>query len=151
MNIVGAIVAGVVGTVVISMVMAMAPRMGMPKMAIWEMLGSMFDKDGNNVLGWIAHFMMGVIFAIIYAALWSAGVGGVNVGSGALFGVVHWLAAGLVMGGVPMLHAGIKAGTVQAPGVYMLSSGGVMAFLGGLIGHVIYGVVVALVYGLFIG
>jgi hypothetical protein len=37
--------------------------MGMPKMAIWEMLGSMFDKDGNNTLGWVAHFMMGVIFA----------------------------------------------------------------------------------------
>ena len=149
MNIVGAIVAGVVGTLVFSMVMAMAPRMGMPKMAIWEMLGSMFDKDGNNALGWIIHFMMGAIFAIIYAALWSAGVGGANVGSGALFGVVHWLAAGLVMGGVPMLHAGIKAGTVQAPGVYMLSNGGMMAFVGGLIGHVIYGVVVALVYGAF--
>ncbi|HKZ85226.1 MAG TPA: DUF6789 family protein [Anaerolineae bacterium] len=151
MNIVGAVVAGIVGTAVISIVMAMAPRMGMPKMAIWEMLGSMFSKDGNNTLGWVLHFMMGAIFAIIYAALWSAGVGSVSVGSGALFGAVHWLAAGLVMGGMPMLHEGIKAGTVQAPGVYMLSNGGVMAFMGGLIGHVIYGVVVALVYGLFIG
>jgi hypothetical protein len=28
---------------------------------------------------------------------------------------------------------------------------GVMGFMGGLIGHVVYGVVVALVYGLFIG
>ena len=34
MNIVGAIVAGVVGTAVFSMVAARAPRMGMPKMAI---------------------------------------------------------------------------------------------------------------------
>jgi len=151
MNIVGAIVAGAVGTAVFSMVIAMAPRMGMPRMAIWEMLGSMFDKDGNNTLGWVAHFMMGVIFAIIYAALWSAGVGSVSVGSGVLFGVVHWLAVGLVMGAVPMMHAGIRAGTVQAPGVYMMSAGGVMAFMGGLIGHVVYGVVVALVYGLFIG
>jgi hypothetical protein len=150
MNIVGAIVAGVVGTAVISMVMAMAPRMGMPKMAIWEMLGSMFNKDGNNTLGWIAHFMMGAIFAIIYAALWSAGVGSISAGSGVLFGAVHFLIVGLVMGGMPMLHAGIKAGTVQAPGVYMLNVG-VMGFMGGLIGHVIYGVVVALVYGLFIG
>ena len=151
MNIVGAIVAGVVGTAVFSMVIAMAPRMGMPRMAIWEMLGSMFDKDGNNALGWAAHFMMGVIFAIIYAALWSAGVGSASVGSGALFGVVHWLAVGLVMGAVPMMHAGIQAGTVKAPGVYMMSNGGMMAFMGGLIGHVVYGVVVALVYGLFIG
>src|SRR3990172_2249226 len=56
MNIIGAIVAGLAGTVVISMIMAMAPKMGMPKMAIWEMLGSMFSKDGNNTLGWIIHF-----------------------------------------------------------------------------------------------
>ena len=151
MNIVGAVAAGIAGTAVFSMVAAIAPRMGIPKMAIWEMLGSMFSKDGNNTLGWAAHFMMGVIFAIVYAALWSAGLGSVSVGSGALFGAAHWLIAGLVMGGMPIMHAGIKAGTVQASGAYMLSSGGLMAFVGGLIGHVVYGVVVALVYGLFIG
>lgn len=55
-----------------------------------------------------------------------------------------------MMGGVPMMHAGIKAGTVQAPRVYMISNGGIMAFMGGLIGHAIYGLVVALVYGFFI-
>ena len=149
MNIVGAVVAGIVGTAVMSLVLAMAPMMGMPKMDIVGMLGSMFSKAGNRTLGWIMHFMMGTIFAIIYAALWSAGVGSVSVGSGALFGAVHWLIAGLMMGGVSMMHAGIKAGTVKAPGVYMMSDGGMMAFVGGLIGHVVYGVVVALVYGAF--
>jgi hypothetical protein len=53
------------------------------------------------------------------------------VGSGALFGVVHWLAVGLVMGGVPMMHAGIKAARFKRP-VCMLNSGGMMAFMGGL-------------------
>jgi hypothetical protein len=48
-----------------------------------------------------------------------------------------------------MMHVGIKAGTIQAPGVYMLNAGGMMAFVGGLIGHVVYGLVVALVYGAF--
>jgi len=57
---------------------------------------------------------------------------------------------GVMMGAIPMLHAGIKAGSVSTPGVFMLNSGGMMAFMGGLIGHVIFGVVVALVYGLFI-
>ena len=150
MNILGAVIAGVVGTAVISMLMAMGPKMGMPKMAIWEMLGSMFNKDGNNGLGWIIHFMMGVIFAIIYAALWTAGIGSASVGSGLIFGGVHFLIAGVMMGGMPMMHAGIKAGTVQAPGVLMLNSG-VMGFIGGLIGHALYGLVVALVYGLFLG
>ncbi len=149
MNIIGAIVAGLVGTVVISMIMAMAPKMGMPKMAIWEMLGTMFSKEGNVGLGWVVHFMMGVIFAVIYAALWAAGIGSATLLSGAIFGVVHFLIAGLVMGGMPMMHAGIKAGTVQAPGVLMLNSG-VMGFMGGLIGHAVYGLVVALVYGFFV-
>jgi hypothetical protein len=150
MNIVGAIVAGLAGTVVMSMIMAMAPQMGMPKMAIWEVLGSMFNKEGNNTLGWVMHFMMGVIFALIYAVLWAVGIGSATWVGGLLFGAVHWLIAGLMMGGVPMMHAGVKAGTVKAPGVYMMSAGGMMAFVGGLIGHAVYGLVVALVYGLFI-
>ena len=149
MNIIGAIVAGLAGTVVISMLMAMAPKMGMPKMAIWEMLGTMFSKEGNVGLGWVMHFMMGIIFAIIYAALWAAGIGSATLLSGVVFGAAHFLVAGLMMGGMPMMHAGIKAGTVQAPGVLMLNSG-VMGFMGGLIGHAIYGLVVALVYGFFI-
>jgi uncharacterized membrane protein YagU involved in acid resistance len=148
MNLVAAIVAGLAGTVAISLLMAMAPRMGMPPMAIWDMLGTMFSKDGNRILGWALHFMMGVIFAVIYAVLWSSGLGAVGPGSGAVFGAVHWLAAGLAMGGVGMMHAGIRAGTVQAPGAWMLQAGGLMAFLGGLISHVVYGIVVALVYGL---
>ena len=150
MNVVGAIVAGLVGTVIISMVMMMGPKMGMPKMAIWEMLGSMFSPDGNVALGWVMHLMMGIIFGIVYADLWAVGIGSATATSGALFGLVHWLMVGVMMGAIPMLHAGIKAGSVSTPGVFMLNSGGMMAFMGGLIGHVIFGVVVALVYGLFI-
>ncbi|MCL4267744.1 MAG: hypothetical protein KJ069_31550 [Anaerolineae bacterium] len=44
MSILGAIIAGVVGTIVITMVMAMAPKMGMPKMDIVGMLGSLFSS-----------------------------------------------------------------------------------------------------------
>jgi hypothetical protein len=38
----------------------------------------------------------------------------------------------------------------MAPGIYMMKNGGVMAFAGGLLGHLVFGLVVALVYGLFI-
>ncbi len=150
MNILGAIVAGLVGTVVISMIMMMAPKMGMPKMAIWEMLGSMFSAEGNVGMGWVMHFMAGVVFAIIYAVLWTAGLGSAGVVGGAVFGIAHWLVVGLMMGGMPMMHAGIKAGSVQAPGIYMLNRGGMMSFMGGLMGHVVYGIVVALIYVAFV-
>ncbi len=151
MNILAAVAAGLAGTIVMSMLMAMGPSMGLPKMDIVGILGSMFNKNGNRTWGWIVHLMMGSIFAVIYTVLWSAGIGTRHLAGGALFGAVHWLIAGLMMGGVPMMHAGVKAGTVKAPGVYMLSEGGAMAFIGGLMGHVVYGLVVALVYGLLIG
>ena len=150
MNILGALVAGLVGTIVMTAVMVMAPKMGMPKMDIVGMLGSMFDKNGNRTVGMIIHLMMGLIFAIVYAALWNAGIGSVSILWGAVFGVAHWLVSGLMMGGMGMMHAGVKAGTVDAPGVYMTNNGGMMAFMGGLIGHVIFGIVVVLVYGFFV-
>ena len=98
MNIVAAIVAGLVGTAAMSLLMVMGPKMGLPKMAIWEMLGSMFDRQGNPALGWIAHFMMGVVFALGYAALWSAGLGAPTWLWGVLFGVIHFLFVGVMMG-----------------------------------------------------
>ena len=150
MSIIGAVIAGIVGTLVLSMVMALGPKMGMPKMDMVEMLGSMFNAEGNRTLGWIIHLMMGVVFAFGYALLWSLDIGSVSIISGVVFGSIHWLGAGLMMGGMPMMHAGIKSGKVQAPGVFMLSNGGMMAFMGGLMGHIIFGIVVVLVYGLFV-
>jgi len=150
MNIIAVVAAGVAGTAVISLLMAMGPKMGLPKMAIWEMLGAMFDPQGNNALGWLAHFMMGIVFAIAYAALWSAGIGAATPVWGVVFGAVHFGVVGLMMGGMPLMHAGIKAGTVKAPGVLMLNEG-VMGLMGGLVGHILYGLVVALVVGAFPG
>lgn len=149
MSIFGAIVAGIVGTLSISMVMAMAPKMGMPKMDIVGMLGSMFNPEGSRGLGWTMHMMMGIIFAILYALGWQA-LGGVGIGTGAIFGMVHWLIAGTMMGMMGVMHAGIKAGTVQSPGILMFNNGGMMGFMGGLVGHAIFGVVVALVYAAFV-
>ena len=86
MNVLGAIIAGVVGTIVMTMVMVMAPKMGMPKMDIVGMLGSMFNAESNRKMGMAMHFMMGVVFAIVYAILWNAGFGVV----GLLWGVIFW-------------------------------------------------------------
>ncbi len=150
MNILGAIIAGIVGTIVMTMVMVMAPKMGMPKMDIVGMLGSMFSAEGNRMMGLAMHVMMGIVFAIIYGVLWNAGIGSVSLLWGLIFGAGHWLISGAMMGGMSMMHAGVKAGTVNAPGVYMTNNGGMMAFMGGLVGHLIFGLVVALVYGLFV-
>lgn len=122
--------------------------MGMPKMDIVGLLNTMFGKP-NRTLGWIMHFMMGIIFALVYAFLWSLGIGSPTWWNGLIFGAVHWLVVGVIMGMIPIVHAGIKSGAVQAPGLWMTNNGGMMAFLGGLIGHLVFGLVVALIYGLF--
>jgi len=129
------------------MVIAMAPKMGMPKMDIVDMLSTMFGKP-NMMMGWMMHFMMGIVFALIYAFLWSNGIGSPNWVFGLIFGAVHWLVVGVIMGMIPMMHAGIKSGAVKAPGMWMTNNGGMMAFVGGLIGHMVFGLVVVLVYNL---
>lgn len=146
MNILNAVVAGIVGTVVFTAVLMMAPKMGMPKMDIVDLLGSMFSAKSNPVLGWMMHLMMGVVFALIYAFLWSSGVGAATWVYGLIFGAIHWLIVGMAMAMIPMMHVGIKSGAVKAPGLWMTNNGGVMAFMGGLVGHAIFGAVVALVY-----
>ncbi len=145
MNILNSIIAGIVATLVFTMILMMAPKMGMPKMDIVGLLGSMFGKP-NQALGWMMHLMMGIIFALIYAFLWSSGIGAVTWTGGLVFGAVHWLSVGVIIAMIPMLHAGIKSGAVQAPGMWMTNNGGLMAFMGGLVGHMIFGAVVALVY-----
>lgn len=145
MNILNSVIAGIIATIVFTMVLMMAPKMGMPNMDIVSLLGSMFGKP-NQALGWTMHLMMGVVFALIYAFLWSNGIGAATWTGGLIFGAVHWLVVGVVMAMIPMMHVGIKSGAVQAPGLWMTNSGGIMAFMGGLVGHMIFGVVIALVY-----
>ena len=146
MNILSAVIAGVIASLVFSMVLAMAPRMGMPKMDIVSLLGGMFSVKSNQALGWMMHLMMGVVFALIYTFFWSLGIGVATWLGGLIFGTVQWLVVGMVMGMMPMMHIGIKSGAVKAPGLWMTNNGGLIAFMGGLVGHMIFGIVIALVY-----
>jgi hypothetical protein len=149
MNIIVAIIAGLVATLVMSMMLALAPKMGFPKMDIVGMLSTMFSKKGIPALGWLMHLMMGIIFALIYAFLWSKGIGSATWLYGLAFGAIHWLIVGIIMVMIPMVHVGIRAGTAMAPGLYMTGNGGgVKAFIGGMMGHMIFGLFVALVYAL---
>lgn len=144
-NLVGAVISGVIATAVMTVMMTMAPRMGMPKMDMPGLLGSMFGAPGNKMMGLVMHFMMGIVFAIVYAILFSTISDPSIIVLGVIFGVVHWLIAGFMTGMMPMMHQGIKSGEVSAPGMYM-NSMGMMGFVGGLMGHMVFGLVVGIVY-----
>ncbi len=138
------IIAGLAGALAMTVVMKMAPMMGMPKMDIVGLLSSMFGKP-NKMMGWMMHLVMGIVFAYIYVTVGAPEA----IGTALLYGAVHWLVVGMIMAMVPMMHAGIKSGAVPAPGPYMTKNGGMMAFVGGLIGHLVFAVVVWLVLPLF--
>jgi len=125
-----AVFAGIIGTVVMTVVGAwLAPMMGMPAMNPAEMLAG--AMGGVLVLGWIAHFMIGTILAVIYATV-APWIPGHPVLRGALYGIAPFLLAQIMV--MPMM------------GMPLFSGSAVMA-MGSLIGHLIYGGVVGGVYG----
>lgn len=129
-NVGRAILAGLAGTAAMTMLMLAAPMMGMPPMNIGEMLGSMMG--GVVALGWAAHLMIGVVLAVVYAAVFARRLPGPGPVRGALYGVAPWLMAQLVV--MPMMGAG-------------LFSGSAMVAAGSLMGHLVYGAVLGAVYG----
>lgn len=130
-DVVRAIGAGVAGTAVMTAVgLWVAPLMGMPAMNPAEMLAG--AMGGSLVLGWIGHFMIGIILAVIYAAFAAPTLPGHPAVRGALFGLAPFLVAQVAV--MPMMGMPVFSGSM------------VMA-MGSLIGHLVYGAVVGVVYG----
>jgi uncharacterized membrane protein YeaQ/YmgE (transglycosylase-associated protein family) len=128
------VLAGIVGTLVMTMLKVMAPKMGMPEMDIVGMLSEKFGK-GNKTVGWIAHLMMGIVFVFVYH--YSGYFD--SYANAALLGVVHWLVVGFMMGVMPGMDGGF----------YMSKNGGMMSFVGGLLGHVVFALSAFFAVGLF--
>jgi uncharacterized membrane protein YagU involved in acid resistance len=125
-----AVIGGLAGTAMMTAVgLWAAPMMGIPRMNPAEMLAG--AMGGVQIVGWLAHIMIGITLAIGYALL-----GGYLPGSpvvrGALYGIVPWLMAQLAV--MPMMGMPVFSGTVS------------MA-MGSLIGHLVYGSIVGAVYG----
>ncbi|MGH7502457.1 MAG: DUF6789 family protein [Longimicrobiales bacterium] len=129
-NIGRAAIAGIAGTLVMTAVgLWIAPVMGIPRMNPAEMLAG--AMGGMLALGWVAHFMIGTILAIIYAMV-ADKIPGPPAARGAIYGVAPFLVAQIVV--MPMM------------GMPLFSGSAIMA-MGSLIGHLIYGGVVGGVYG----
>ena len=125
-----AALAGIIGAAMMTLVgLYAAPMMGIPAMNPADMLAD--QMGGNAVVGWIAHFMIGVIFAGAYAVV-AGSLPGPVVVRGALFALAPWLLAQIVV--MPIMGMGFFSGAMNLA-------------MGSLIGHIIYGGVVGAVYG----
>lgn len=123
---------GFVATVVMTLVMVAAAAMGGPKMSPPHMLAGAMGMP--IALGWLMHFMIGVIFALVYAFVYSPLVRIKNsVVSGAVYGVAIFIFAQIMMAVMgAMMPMPQPEGSMP------------MILAGGLMGHIIFAVVVAL-------
>jgi uncharacterized membrane protein YagU involved in acid resistance len=128
-----AIVAGLTGTLAMTAFMFMGPLMGMPEMNIGEMLGGFMGIP--TVIGWMAHFMIGATLALGYAFLFEAHLPGSKLVRGMLYGLLPWLMSQVIVN--PMMGAGIFASNTPSP---------MLMVLGSLLGHLVYGIVVGILY-----
>jgi uncharacterized membrane protein YagU involved in acid resistance len=137
MDFISAIIAGLVGTLVMTILMYLAPLMGMPKMDIIGMLGTMFSTNRGTarIIGIIVHFMMGAVFGIIYAFLWSLGIGSPTWVWGLIFGFVHAILFMIAMPVMMNMH--------PCPPEMERNT---LSVVGQLMGHMAFGLVVALTY-----
>ena len=122
------LVAGFIGTVVLSAMMLVKAMMGlMPQLDVVAMLSAMMGAP--IALGWLAHFMIGTLawggaFALFYDRI----PGGSAPIKGVVFGVAAWLAMMLFV--LPMAGAGLFGLAL-----------GMMAPVMTLVLHIIFGLV----------
>lgn len=160
-----ALVAGLVAAVAMTVLMQAATAMGMTRMPAMSLIqGTLVtgDKRNANLMGLVTHvIVMGtVVFGLVYAGLFGAfDDAGLLVGG--LIGLVHGIIADFVMVMMGAMHPRMDPppasghgevvtdadGEVRllAPGLFAKNYG-VMTPVGLVIGHVVYGLVVALVY-----
>lgn len=142
-NIRRAIAGGIAGTLLMTIMTMLAPMMGMPKMDIAAMLGSMLGGSPPQVgssawlVGFGMHLMIGiVVLAIGYALITNYLPTSSPLARGLFYGVIVWLIAQLMV--MPMMGAGFFSSHLPQ---------GMMMAGASLMGHLIYGAALGFVYG----
>ena len=148
-----AVAAGLIGGAIMALLLylgiAVVPTQ--MKMNLFRLLGTMLLEEGTAayVLGGMVHAMMSVVFGLIHVALYTAFDLESNLAAwGLLFGVGHWMIVGMALGMMPIMHRGIRSGSIEAPGFYALSYPRMTA-MGFLVLHLVYGVLVGVFYTAF--
>lgn len=166
--IVPALVAGLLGTLVMSAMMQGATAVGMTRMPSMTLLqGSMFTGDRRTAsrIGIVTHvLMMGtIVFGLAYAAVFVA-FDATGYVAGLVVGIMHGVVAGLAMAMMGSMHPRMvpatagsdRAVTEEAAEIRIVEPGlfaknyGRMTPVGLLVGHALYGLVVGAVYAVLL-
>lgn len=148
----GAVVGGLVGTLVLTTVLRAASELGFTRMDIPFLLGTAFtaDRAHAKAIGYGLHFGFGIAFALAYYAVFLV-TDASGFLLGALFGLVHALFAGTALVNIllPVVHPRMGTGFTAAgsapllePPGFLLLNYGRRTPLATIVAHVAYGAIV---------
>jgi hypothetical protein len=148
----GAVVGGLVGTLVLTTILRAASELGLTRMDMPFLLGAALtaDRVRAKALGYALHFVFGLLFALAYYAIFDV-LDESGVLLGALFGLVHALFAGTALVNVllPVVHPRMGTGfdaagdapQLEPPGFLLLNYGRRTPVVT-VAAHVVYGAIV---------
>jgi hypothetical protein len=152
MSVWGAIAGGFVGTLLLTTGLVGASGLRLTRIDLPFLLGTMLvaDRTRAKAVGYLLHFLVGQVFALIYYAVFAA-IGESGWLLGGLFGLLHGVFAitALVNTLLPAVHprmgtsytAADSSPLLEPPGFLMLNYGRSTPLV--TIGvHVVYGVIV---------
>ena len=149
------IAGGFVGTLVLTTVLRAASELGITRMDLPFLLGTIVTDRRRlaKVWGYVFHFVIGLALALAYGAFFAA-VGKSDWMLGALLGALHAIFTATVLVNVvlPTVHprmatsetAANEFALIEPPGFLMLNYGR-STFLVTLAAHIAYGAIVGLV------
>lgn len=152
MSIWGALAGGFAGTLVLTAALSGASELRLTRMDLTFLLGTAVSSNRMRakLIGYALHFVAGLLFALIYYALFAV-IGRAGWLLGMLFGLVHALFAGTVLVNtiLPVVHP--RLGTfysaanseplLEPPG-FMLMNYGRATPIVTLLAHLLYGAIV---------
>lgn len=148
----GALVGGLLGTIVLTTVLRAASELGLTRMDLPFLLGTAFSEDRvrAKLIGYALHFVFGLLFALGYWAVFAT-LDQSGVLLGGLLGLIHALFAGTALVNVilPAVHPRMGTGfdaagsspLLEPPG-FMLANYGRQTMLMMIAAHVAYGGIV---------
>jgi len=148
----GALAGGFVGTLVLTSILRAATELNRSRIDLPFLLGTALTPDRRRAkaVGYALHFLFGLLFALVYYALFRA-IGHSGWWVGAAFGLAHGLFAGTALVNIllPLVHPRMGTPDTSAPGVALLEPPGFLMLNYGvatpvvtLAAHLAYGALV---------
>jgi hypothetical protein len=148
----GALAGGFVGTLVLTTILRAASELHLTRIDLPFLLGTAFvdDRVRAKALGYALHFIVGLVFALLYYAIFVA-IRQSGWWLGAAFGLAHALFAGTALVNIllPLVHprmgtpdTGADSVALLEPPGFMMLNYGLHTPLVALVAHAAYGAIV---------